>query len=194
MNRTFPEIRELFKDSEKPAIQVYQDFFSVEENTKDLLQEWANDGYFSRRHRILNLAVNAHLRKEYELSIPVFLSQIEGVLRELLSVDKHSKFEQKLKRLFPESASEQDNYSLRNLTGADVVIDVICGEIFESTGNLARKSEKPKYPNRHEILHGVDVQYYQDQFASTRCLLVLDLLRMKEFTSGLQSSLEDDFN
>lgn len=185
-SKTLPEIRELFSNREKSAIQVYQEFFGSEVSADEILQQWEADAYLGRRIRILRAAMNAHLRKEFELSIPVFLSQIEGLLREILSVEKHSLFEQKLKKLFPPEAGDTA-YSVRELTGADLVIDVICGEIFESTGTLARKPEKPKYPNRHGILHGVDIQYFEDEFASTRCILVLDLLRMEEFTTGLQS-------
>lgn len=191
MSLTSQEIAGLFLNTEKSAIEVYDEFFRRTENAEALLNTWSTHDYLSTRHRILKSAMAAHLRGEYELSIPIFLSQIEGVLREVLSVGSHSQFESKLKKLFPTPKTE--NSLLVKLTGTDIIVDIICKEMFESSGNLSRKDEKAKYPNRHEILHGVDHKYFEDPHASTRCILVLDLLRIKGLASGLQT-FEDELD
>lgn len=180
---TLNQIREIMLVSEGNLIHAYQKIFESEENVTKILAIWQKDDFLGRRYRILKAAMDAHLRKEYELSIPVFLNQIEGILCEIMSSKKNMFCKNSFSK-FVSKISESDDISVRALKDNDLLTEVLCRQIFESTGNLSRRNQAPQYPPRNEINHGSNITYFEDQFASVRCILILDLLRIEQFKSG----------
>lgn len=180
LNFTLNELYELF-DNEIPVIEIYDTYFKITENLDKLQNEWIHNDYFKPRIPILKSALAAHARNEYELSVPIFLIHIEGILSEILAVSKHSLFKHKLQSLFPSKGS--GDFDFEKLDGSHSIIEIICDQIFESTGKLERNDTKIIYPNRHKIQHGIDYNYYKDIHASVRCIMVLDFLRAEQFQS-----------
>jgi len=107
---------------------------------------------FPRRRAILAKAFEAHKRGDFELSIPVFLSQADGIAAECFGVSiytrdsrKRSEIEKFIDGLAPgELHDEMLRLSLRDLP------------LTEST-----KSENYTSStfSRHGVLHGIDVDY-----------------------------------
>jgi hypothetical protein len=106
---------------------------------------------FPRRTEILSAAFKAHDAKEYALSIPVLLIQSEGVCQDILSVKLFSK-----KKGVPVTKAATKPLSNDPLTEA------MLSPMMIGCGITANENERQKYPeafNRHEILHGIDVEY-----------------------------------
>lgn len=179
LNLPVNEMKSLFDSIYRSAIEVYVEVFQDEDHINALISEWTKSEVLTGRIPILTAALKAHVSNQHELSIPVFLCQIEGILLDFLSARRHGQFEAKLREKFPDKRTED----LDTYFAVELFIEVICEEIFASTGDLDRKTEKAKYPNRHEILHGKDLTYYLDSHASTRCIIVLDFLRSEQFVN-----------
>ena len=168
---SLPDVWQLFSDPSKPALQVYQEYFKQEPNAEALLSDWESSGIYARRMPILRDAVKAHVEGRHTLSIPVLLAQIEGILCHRLGVDGHGKMKGKLATMFGRGSGDEHD------AGEQLVARIITEEVFRST-----KTERTgRYPNRHRVLHGHWVDYHQDEFASLRCILLLDALRLEGF-------------
>lgn len=163
------DLYELFlKDRKKGAMQAYHDFFAQESNIKRLIARWSRIPNFCDRIPIFEKALQAHLRKDYELSIPVLIIQIEGLLNivcESANYDKN-KFTTKLKG---DKIVWFEEYN-------DIFDDAIEKEVFKSS--VKKNSPKLTYPYRNLILHGHDIEYYKDPLNSTKIILLLDYLTM----------------
>ncbi len=132
------------------------------------VDEWMNDFYernldrikedlqkeFPHRSRILELAFKAHKRGEYELSIPVFLSQADGICYELIGIQLYSRRNGR-----PRTAGFVERFAMNSFTAA--LMEPLRVPLPISAS--APDREKEDYPseslNRHEILHGEVVNY-----------------------------------
>lgn len=170
---TMPEVYELFKDREKPAIEVYRDYFAKRENIDALLASWSLDRFYEDRIPILRDACDAHLDGKHTLAIPTFLAQIEGILCDIFGVLDHGKVKGKLSQVRPKIKNEDKLFA-----NAEFIARIITEQVFNSSEDGNRTAE---FPNRHRILHGSNPFYYRDKNASLRCILLLDLLRSEKF-------------
>jgi hypothetical protein len=106
---------------------------------------------FPRRTEILSAAFKAYDAKEYALSIPILLIQAEGICQDILSVKLFSK-----KKGVPVTKS-----ALEPLPN-DPLTEAMLSPLMTGCGITANENERQEYPNafnRHEILHGIDVEY-----------------------------------
>lgn len=168
---TLPDLYEIFKDREKLAIEIYHDFFSERAHCELLLESWAENKFYEDRIPILRDAISAHIEGKYTLSIPVFLTQIEGVLCHVLNVRDHRKVRGRLNGVKLENEDEL-------FGSAGFISSIVTEQVFHSSSYEKRETE---YPRRHGILHGLDLSYFKDPHASVRCILLLDLLRAEKF-------------
>jgi hypothetical protein len=106
---------------------------------------------FPNRAAILKPAFRAHRKKDYSLSVPVFLSQADGICSELVGVGLYSR-----RKGSPQTASATERF-----TGSDFMSSLL--EPLRVAGALnAFEDERHQYPdvlNRHEVLHGKSVDY-----------------------------------
>ena len=125
----------------------------TQENINSLLHGWESQNWLKKRRRILKSAIDAHLRGEYFLAVPVFLAQLEGIIRDVVPHDHekthltnsrireylkpiHEKYEEiELAEIFDEYM--RDNIHVNFVTGQPL------------------KSEL----GRNAILHGADTEY-----------------------------------
>ena len=157
------EVVGIFSNPEITAIEMYDKYFQQSENLNGLLSYWCKNNIIKDRRQILESCLNAHCRKEYVLSIPVLLAQIEGIHDEVFqySIKKHIKKHKKVK------------YN---------IADEILGEkkFYDLVENMFRSTTKDnwhqKYPNRNIVLHGKDIKYYNKKYYSLYLILVLDYL------------------
>ncbi len=123
---------------------------------KEIIQKYPN------RRKIIQSAFNAHKKGEYELSVPVFLAQADGICNELLKVSLYKKYTPKKK--------EDPKQKIRLLTSKEIEKYVSNGFIMSAlveplrniSGLNVSKEYKNQYPvilNRHEIIHGLDLNY-----------------------------------
>lgn len=169
-----------FVKSEKSAIEIYSEVFSNKKDLDNLILRWASNSFFAPRMKILEKALSAHLKGDYELSVPIFLIHVEGILSEMMG-GQHNHIKHKLSSLFGRNALENKDDTI--ISGADLIDKIIRDQIFGSS------HEKNKtifnYPNRHKILHGEQLDYCTSEY-STRCIVVLDYIRSEEFVSRVK--------
>jgi len=83
---TITELKELYRLWKKGEKEKVKDFFykwfSDEKKVDNLIEDFNKNEIFSPRMHILGKALKAHLNSDYELSIPILLSQIDGIFIE----------------------------------------------------------------------------------------------------------------
>lgn len=170
---TLPEIYELFGECEGPAVLVYQEVFSKRENIDAILESWSKNKFYEDRLPILRDALGAHLEGKHTLSIPTLLAQFEGILCEMLNVRDHGKAKGKIGKI----PFKKYGATVSSFANVELIAQAITEQVLLSTN----EDHEMEYPNRHRVLHGSNPFYYRNKFASLRCILLVDLLRLDEF-------------
>lgn len=107
---------------------------------------------FPRRASILRKAFSAHRRRDYELSIPVFLIQADGIARDIMGGDIYSRLPRKAKKI--RAFVDQITFSefqreLIELILLPIPLTASTGDPILIKGALAR----------HLIVHGIETKY-----------------------------------
>jgi hypothetical protein len=109
---------------------------------------------FPRRFQVLERAFEAHERGEYELSVPVFLAQADGICQELTDIQLYSRV-----RGQPRTLDFVEQLALDSLS--DAMMEPLRVPLPISASY--RDREQPDYPsgtlNRHQVLHGEAADY-----------------------------------
>jgi hypothetical protein len=105
---------------------------------------------FPNRKEPIMAAFRGHKTEEYFLSIPVFLSQSEGIAKELSSYSPFNKKDKKpaISRYLEKNAAKDLNYLL---------LSPLHKESLINTSNIL--NSKSNSFNRHEIMHGTCNNY-----------------------------------
>ena len=145
------ELAELLigKDFEKVDLWMADYYTNQLDNIqKDLLYK------FPSRAKILDRAFGAHTRAEYELSIPVFLSQADGICQEIIGIQLYCKKNGK-----PETAKFVEQLVSDSLMIA--LLEPMRNPMPISANSIERKqySDSFNFLNRHAILHGESIDY-----------------------------------
>ena len=116
---------------------------------KDRLKDLENEllKRFPKRGKVLSAAFQAHNGKAYELSIPIFISQAEGIF-----YDQTGEF------YFRKKNKKQ---TWINALNDPYLIDIL-SNLVDETALTIHSSKMSNYPsgiNRHLILHGLDSKY-----------------------------------
>jgi len=101
---------------------------------------------------IIGKAITAHQREDYELSVPVFLAQADGIAKEILGVSVYTRKTAKRKKI-EEAIARLNPKGLEN-----PMLSLVAGDLplTESTDSV---DYAPNSLNRHAILHGIDIVY-----------------------------------
>ena len=106
---------------------------------------------FPSRKHLLKAAFNAHRRKEYCLSIPLFLAQTDGICKEVIRQYLFMKSNRK-----PQTAIYVDQIT------NDTFMAAILSPLAEILPINASENERPRNfngLNRHMVLHGESLDY-----------------------------------
>jgi hypothetical protein len=106
---------------------------------------------FPNRHKIIRAAFNAHRRQEYELSIPVFLAQTDGICKEVIKQYFFIKQNKKPRTAIYVEQIASDTYRAALLSPLAQTLPI-----------GASKHERPEdftELNRHVVLHGESLDY-----------------------------------
>jgi hypothetical protein len=120
------------------------------------------------RKKILLQAFEAHQTKKYALSVPVFLTQADGICKEVTEVGLYFKNKKKdipLTRAYIDSMNN-DSLSLSYLEPLRIVLPIIFSE---------KNTDESNRFNRHKILHGEDVSY-DNELVSLKALALLSYI------------------
>lgn len=112
---------------------------------------------YPERQAVLESAFNAHDRGEYNLSIPVFLAQIDGIGTQLLNgISLFSRRRSATPGMLL-TAEEINKLSAQVDTTLIEPLGLPLGMTARSTS--AERLQHPFIYNRHEVLHGISVDY-----------------------------------
>ncbi|MDP8267795.1 MAG: hypothetical protein P9L97_03605 [Candidatus Tenebribacter davisii] len=151
------KIAELIVAKQFDEIDSFMSIF-IENNFEEirkLVVERNND-----RKSILESAFNAHNNGEYNLSIPVFLAQSDGICHDLLgemlfATRIPKKKEDPSQKKVPKTAKAIHKFAKSNSITRALVEPLM----FVTALNLSEKEKQIDIINRHEILHGKDLNY-----------------------------------
>ena len=137
--------------------------------------------YFEERFPILDEAFKAHEEKRYALSIPTFLSQADGIFRDLFGKDffKNDPGERSDISQMILSRLNQGDYRVTAASLSYVFIKQLheestLHESFSKT-KIFEDGENIETLNRHEVLHGV-AKKYNTKINSTKAIGLIGLL------------------
>ncbi len=108
---------------------------------------------FPSRAQILVAAFRAHNGAEYNLSVPVFLAQADGICLELTGVQLYSKRSDRKTTKVSEAVAAFD---VDDYVGA---LLYPLTEVFPITFNSRERAGQENILNRHAVLHGESVSY-----------------------------------
>jgi len=170
---TIPELRELYqlwKKGEKEKVKdFFYEWFSDKEKIDNLIKDLNQNKIFAPRMHILSKALKAHLNSDYELSIPIILSQIDGIF-----IEKHKDLEGKIS--FTSTCKEcgttlkskahltANNISRHILNKENEYLPFFLEHIIDTFENL-----------RNEILHGKKLDYPNKDLSTKLILTLLEL-------------------
>ncbi|MEZ8154417.1 hypothetical protein ACED23_25480 [Vibrio splendidus] len=102
-----------------------------------------------RRH-IISVAIDLHESRNYIASIPLFLSQSDGIFEELLGQSVFTRRPQNLDKVGRKLDSIFETDSIRR-----AIFGLFCKESpYSAKSDSFSKDDKAKSPNRNGILHG----------------------------------------
>ena len=106
---------------------------------------------FPKRQKIISAAFNAHRRQEYQLSVPVLLTQTDGICKEVFHEYLFLKHDKK-----PRTAIYVEQFV------SDTFMAAILSPLAQPLPIGASESERAKGftgLNRHMVLHGESLDY-----------------------------------
>lgn len=147
-----------------------------EEELRNLLSTWQKASWLKRRIKVLKSGVEGHVNGYYDLAVPTFLAQIEGILVEgILAFDEMA-------------ASEKIGYGKQKSFLAQVILDNTSSFSFDEEiekiyttiilADFERGKEIHSELSRHAILHGEDVEY-GTELNSLKAILIFDYIFSK---------------
>jgi hypothetical protein len=123
-----------------------------EKNQKKILKRLVDR--FPERKEVLNSAFKAHKRKEYFLSVPVFLSQSDGICKKITHKSLFGGDKAKAKEFKPHT------YNWANQYEAESIYSIMLEPLKHKGGFNKHYSEfNPIGISRHDILHGASTDY-----------------------------------
>ncbi len=153
------------------------------------IDSWKKSRQFVPRMKVITCALDAHIRGEYELSIPSLLPVIEGVL---IGVAGRSKKGNQSMANFARSILTDDYFDVMKEASKDAMVMFVSGSTFYgaippeyflpakfSQWLNQNGFSEDQILNRHAILHGVQLNYASPE-NSLRAFLLLDALSMVE--------------
>jgi hypothetical protein len=151
LNMTAGEINglaEFVRENNSKSVDKYL-MNHFKENYISIKKELINT--YSERRKVLNSAFNAHERKDYYASIPLFLSQADGIC---FNITGHELFRRKNKK--PITAEMIKEFKEGTFAYIFLQPLTIQGLIRES---IDERVDIKGSINRHSILHGLNLDY-----------------------------------
>lgn len=141
------------------------------QNLNYFSRKWIKNLYFKSRMKFLSRGLNAHLEKDYIVSIPVLLPHIEAILAEFF-------VNAGLLSEIPDKFQGNDALSILKT----ISIDEICKELdrryfrrFLNKKGVYDFKDNSSYLNRGKILHGTCLSYDREEW-SAQLIYLLDFL------------------
>jgi len=144
---------------------------------KELISFFQSSPILGERKEIIDSAYLAHKKRNYLLSVPVMLTQIEGIISQMLILRGEAKvIEGKFyARNSDGSLKLNKNENPIKLTGLKWKIDHSKFKDDENLSGIANSISNKLIFERNEILHGQSIEHIKPKL-STQCLLIIFIL------------------
>jgi len=167
------EVMNEYEANGEDAARAKLDSFYVEvctnEKLTEMMQEWEQKPLLQRRMPILKQALDAHIEGKYFIALPIFLTQMEGILVDGY-VHRGELYSQKRRDLLEKALSNRQWLSFD-----EAILNIIAFKVF----NSFKHGEVPSFEiNRNAILHGASTEY-GTHINSLKCILLFDYLQAK---------------
>jgi len=157
-----------FKQLNKEIAQYY-----TAKRILRICKNWSvNKNLKKSRLKILEDAIDAHMRRKYTLSIIVLLTQIEGEMRNYIE-EYGSIGHVKLLKKFKSKIADDKKDSFFNKTASIAVVDTILKKLFQSHG-VKKKTKKVTF-TRHSVIHGMNMKDF-NRVNSTKLILLMNYI------------------
>ncbi len=161
------KLYELWKKGETEKVKgFFYEWFSDKGKLDALIHDLGKNKLFTPRMHILEKALSAHLDSKYELSIPILLSQIDGIF-----IERHKDLDEKIhahpkckscgKKITINLPLTASNISKHILGKQNNYLPYFLEHIIDTFENL-----------RNDILHGKKLDY-ADKDLSTKLIITL---------------------
>ena len=177
------QLRDLAQNKNTTPIAVEQVFVAHYEaenwaRLKNMVNSWGNKLQFADRMPIVLDALDAHTTGKYTLSVPVLLTQVEGVASEIIGKSVWGGTGEKIADLLNEHLPERFRQAHKELL-IKFVKEMIFYRVdfndFAADLHAKKGMIEKDFLNRHSILHGVQTDYAYKEH-SLRAFLLLDTL------------------
>jgi hypothetical protein len=158
-NRSFDDIRQ---ELDKELIQCFNDNY-----LKGKLSEWRENTFLKSRIHILESAIEAHITKNYYLSVPVMLIQFEGIIADEYH-DRGPSRDEKLKKYISKLYLNDEALYPFPDNAREYFDDNIFSAFEWGTPFISRS-------NRYSILRGAD-SGYGTELTSLKTIMLFDFL------------------
>ena len=149
------KIELLFDEHPDEIVEWLSDFFRTR---LDVIERTLTDSYPHRGH-LFQQAFEAHREGKYGLSIPVFLTQADGIFGERTSERQNLFISRQRERACSEYVSQtSDNYIVIYLHPLSVLLPLWMNQYERAEGGDSFVGL-----NRHQVLHGESVDYGTEQ-------------------------------
>lgn len=152
--------------------EIMSEYFR--QHSKNIINHIASN--FPNREKVIRSAFKAHINGDYDLAIPVFLAQADGICYEIIGIQLYRRQKGK-----PITTKYADRFS------ADAFMNALL-EPFRTplpiSASKRERNEVENFFNRHSILHGESCDY-GSEINSLKAISLLNyisqvLLRAKE--------------
>ena len=142
---------EIKKALEEGSVQEVEEAFVeyLEERVDEI--EASIVGRFPSRKKVIKAAFSAHRRREYELSIPVFLAQTDGICKEVIG-----------EHFFMKKKKKPCTAIYVNQIAADTLLAALLSPLAHNLPiSFSERKRGPDFTelNRHMVLHGESLDY-----------------------------------
>lgn len=171
-------IRSFYEGDKDAVTSLLINYYSKNNHEKleQTVESWVNNPLFASRMQIIRDALEVHKKGKYTLTIPTLLPLTEGIAREFLlqeGINDWPRESTSGRRLIPEAVRQGTENSYFSISSADVLIWWIQNVAFEDTRNLEVRGPNFGVLNRHNVLHGFQLDYANED-DSLRLFLTLD--------------------
>lgn len=139
-----------------------------EDRIASMASDWQQNPLLARRWSILDAVIRAHHEGQYTLSVPVLLTQMEGLVAD--GVQHRGRMSQREYAIYLEERLASDDAGLSDLIAKEFFLTIVLtgfchGEPLPSGGL-----------SRHAILHGADADY-GTATSSLKAIIMFDYLQ-----------------
>lgn len=146
-------------------------------NLKSMVDRWDDNKLIAPRMRIIRRALQAHCDKDYLLSVPALIPQIEGILNDVAHSNQMTAKLGKIEKVYAEVIGPVDSYDISRWAVASTLKYILANNLYPFTLFEAelKKPIKKRVTTRHTILHGADLNYDKPS-TSLRPFLIIDAI------------------